>query len=412
MYVNQVLTGNLTDQKPFLYARFIQLFSLGGRWIPAAIVAQILVAAGAFARMLCLLGRTRMPTAGLACYLILLLNPYVAMMLTYVQNDPLFSVAVAALTCEAAYAARRREANWPTLLVFGLYTPMALLFRENGKVFMAMLWAVIAITAPTIRRRTLLASAAGVAAVASGAIGVDFTLSQRHLIVYPMVIHEVVNVARPVFEEPLGTRLSPEIRASIGEERLAQAVEWYSPDHWDSIAFVPGGPKLLDLDTAAKGRIVTAFLRHDLWTNLPAVLGHRVQLFLTAATAGRPIETHGLPRASLEALHISGAPRRARERRRTTVGRLYQFTVRNRALLWSPLPGAALVVALCAEGLVRRDRIAVGIGVLLATQAALVALFAPAAEFRYLFLLYLAAPACWIAWPRDDRDDPPGGAAP
>src|SRR5262245_44888376 len=42
--LNEVVTGHLTDQKPFLYARFLQAFSLGGLSFPVAVMTQIVIA--------------------------------------------------------------------------------------------------------------------------------------------------------------------------------------------------------------------------------------------------------------------------------------------------------------------------------------------------------------------------------
>jgi len=398
VYLTEVATGQVKDVKPFFYARFLQAFSLGGHFFPAAVVAQIVTAAAALARILFVARRSRVHPVVLVFLVALLINPYVAMMLSYVQNDVLFSVAVAVLCCEAAFFWRTQRITRSGLLVFMAFFPIAFFFRENGKLFGLMLWGFMVLNASArVSYRLLLAPVGCVALAALSAIGVDF--SRPWPLVYPMVIHEVVGLARPEFAEPAGSKLSMESRQAVGEERLVQAVPFYSADLWDTIGFVQGGPKLLDLPDERKSRLIKSFFVQDLWFNLPAVVGHRIELFLTAATAQREFfpATYEIPQNLPEGLRATATDSRKHVSARGLARGLFEVTLRYRAFLWSPLPGVLLALALCLRGVWRRDRVALGIGVPLCAQTLLIAAFAPAAEFRYLFPLYLAPLAYWVA---------------
>jgi hypothetical protein len=198
----------------------------------------------------------------------------------------------------------------------------------------------------------------------------------------------------------MGTRISQSAREAIGEDQLKLSVDWYSSEYFDSLAIVPGGPMLLNWERERKDRIIEAFFRRDLWRNLPAVLGHRLQMFLTAALSAIAVpalDVYLIPTTLPEELRGVAARARKHDASMSPARRLQEFTIRNRAVLWSPLPGLALAIWLCLGGIFRRDLVATGIGALFCTQALLIAAFAPTALPRYLFPLYLAPFAYWVA---------------
>lgn len=388
-YVWQVVTGNYTNLKPFLYARFLQLASLDGRSFETAVVFQILLVSLAAGRALAIGIMTRTHPAWLALAVLLLVNPYVANMASYVQNDVLFCIAMVLILVETLHIARLGRLPRASLAIIAIYAPMAFFFRENGLLFVPLWILAIWFIVP----RSSWLRMAGTAVAASMAcyvsvIGVNTEIRQDRL--FGAVIHEVVGLARPAYFSPTGQRLSPQTRQLVEQSRLSAAVSAYWPFYWDTIGFVPGGGMMVELDEERRAAIVRSFIRNDLPANLPSVAAHRVEVFLGAALArGAPVNPYAAVSNLAPALHskkMARAPYLADE----PLFKINQLSHSSRGWTWNALVGIVAVLGLTLGALWTRDRAVLLIAALLWLQAALIFIAAPSAEYRYVFMLYLA----------------------
>lgn len=388
-YVQQVLTGNYTNQKPFMYARFLQLSSLGGRSFETAVVLQALLISVAAGRVLAIGIITRTHPVWLALAVLLLVNPYVANMASYVQNDVLFCIAMLLVLVETLHIARLGRLPRASFAVIAVFAPMAFFFRENGLLFVPLWILAIWFVVP----RSTWLRMAGTALAASAAcyvsvVGVDTDIRQDPL--FSAIIHEVVGLARPAFASPTGHRLSPQTRQLIGEARLSTAVSAYWPFYWDTIGFMPGGGMMQELDQDRRAAIVKSFIRNDLPANLPTVAAHRVEVFLGATLArGAPVNPYAPPPNLAPALYskkMARGPALANE----PLFKINQLSHSSRGWTWNALLGVLVLLGLTIRGIWTHDRPVLLIAALLWLQAALILIAAPSAEYRYVFMLYLA----------------------
>jgi hypothetical protein len=389
-YLTQVATGHIEAHKPFLYARFLQLTSLGGRWFQASVFVQagliVLVLSRAFANGI---ARGVAPVALAACA-VLVLNPYVVTMVYYVINDVLFSFAIIALLIETLYLADGRRPGPGSYAMLALFSPMALAFRQNGWLFLPLLLPLLAfVVRPADRYRLVLVSAGAAALAYVSIIGVDRRL--QHDTIYPAVIHETVRLAQPGYRYGLGGRLSPETRSAVGRLQLESAVPVYWPLYWDSLTFVKAGPNLTILPPEQRTRIVNSFLRHDLLPNLPSIAAHRVEI-LTGALLARaePVDAYDSPANMPPRLGAWKKRQGAASRDQGLLGQLNAVSIRTRGWTWNAMLGLMVMIGMTFAATWRRDRaMLVALG-LLWVQAGAVMALAPSAEYRYVFMIYLA----------------------
>jgi hypothetical protein len=391
-YLSEVRNGNLSNLKPFLYARFLQIATLNGKALQLASVVQALLVLLALSRMFAIAMVTRARIQWVFVCALVVLNPYVANMVFYLENDILFSVAVVAITVETLHIARQRTLSIGSCAMIALFAPMALLFRQNGIAFVPLWAAAIFVLLP--RRewlRVVLPATIACAAAFASVVGVSTEGPGDHQdMLYPAVIHEVVGLARPEFHIAIGARLSPETQALLGAEPMKHAVEFYAPLYWDTISFFPGGPMLVQLPAEQRARIVRSFLRHDLFPNVQTVLAHRLEIFLGACLARAGMAgSYDVP-ASLPQDLAASKSWHAASVQTGLLHRVSAWSMATRAWSWNALFGVIVLAAMSLVGLWRRDVPLLLCTLLLWVQVGLILIAAPSADYRYVFALYLA----------------------
>lgn len=389
-YLSEVLNGQITSQKPFLYARFIQLTSIGGRAFQITVFVQVALVLLIVSRAFAIAFATRASPVAIALCALLILNPYVANMAFYIQNDVLFCFAIMAMLVETLLVARQGRATTASYLVVALASPMAFGFRDNGLLFLP-LWVVL--LAFLVRRelwlRLVAVSVTTTALAWSSIAGV--AQEDRHSLVYPAVIHEVVRLAQPGYRYPIGGRLSPETRDLVGMDVLKSATPMYWPLYWDTIAFFPGGPQLASLPKESRSAIVRSFVSHDLLPNVPSVAGHRVEMLSGALLArAEYVDPYSAPDNLPRSLKDWKLRVGAGNRGAGPLGKLNDASIRSRAWTWNAAFGIFVLAGLSCAALWRRDKALLLMTALLWVQLAVVLAVAPSAEYRYVFMIYLA----------------------
>ena len=388
-YLEQVLTGQLENAKPYFFARFLQLASLDGNLLQRLALVLALIGIALLARILAIGWRLGAPRWLLALAVLLLLNPYVQVMLQYIQNDVLFCIGIGSVLAETLWCVRRQRVGVDSMLLIAACAPMALLFRQNGLLFLPPWLLTLPLLAPVAVWSRLALPALAACALALGTVaGVDTstTVNSR----FPAVIHVIAGLARPEQTQDVGGNLSPTTRALLGEKAVRQLAVAYDPRYWDYVGFVPTGPRLAALDEHRKTEIVRSFIRHDLWPNLPAVVAIRTQLFVNILL-GRdmPPEPYGVASDMPSGLAYAKSRNHPEVRPATSPAAVAVEAYRHEPALRSQLLGLAGLVALTLCGLWRRERLVLWFAGFFWIQVAAVFLLMPAADSRYLFLLYL-----------------------
>lgn len=389
-FLAEVVTGDITNRKPFLYARFIQLTSLGGQFFQFTVFAQAAIIVGILSRIFAMAFASRVSPVWIALCVLLVSNPYVANMVFYIQNDVLFCFAIIAMLTETVWVYRIRNASVASYVVIALASPMAFAFRENGLLFLPVWCVLVALLLGRDGRKLAGAAVVSTALIyVTGIVGVDKERTADLL--FPAVIHEVARLGQGGYRHELGGRLSSETRQAVGQERLRSAADIYWPLYWDTVGFFPDGPNLAYLPHEQRSRIVRSFIRHDLAPNLPSVVGHRIEM-LTGALLARAehVDAYSAP-ANLHGPLRSWKDRRGGlNRGKGVLGKLNEISTRTRHWTWNGALGVIVLAGVTLAALWRRDRISLILATLLWIQLGVILAVAPSAEYRYVFMLYLA----------------------
>lgn len=389
-YLSEAIHGRISNQKPFLYARFLQATSLGGRYFQFSVFTQAALVVLMLWRAFALATAQRVRPAWLLLCAVVVTNPYFATMAFYVQNDLLYSCAIIAISLETLNAARHGRVTTVGLVVIAIAAPMAFGFRANGWLFLP-LWLLLL---PMVIERREWRPMAGTALAATvlaycSIVGVD--RRDTHEILFPVVIHETVRPAQPGYQYGLGGRLSSETRSAVGIDRLAHGVRVYWPLYWDTVGFLSGGPELKKLPDAQRRAIVSSFLRNDLLPNLPSIAAHRLEIMAAALLArAEPVDPYAAPLNMPTRLRLWKYRTGAVARDKGLLGRLNKASFESRAWSWNAAFGALVLLALTFNAAWHRDKAMLVTAALLWIQLAAVFAVAPAAEYRYVLMIYLA----------------------
>ncbi len=384
----EVLRGDITNRKPFLFARFVELTSLGGRWVQFTIFAQVAIVVLIISRAFAVALSHRVSPVWILLCALLVLNPYVANMVFYLQNDVLFCFGIIAILVETLLVARRGHLTFASLAIVALASPMAFAFRENGLLFLPVWWVLVLFLGQDGKRLVAVSAISTVLAYAS-IIGVDKETTAD--LMYPAVIHEVARLAQSGYRHEVGSRLAPETRDAVGIDKLESATEVYWPLYWDTVGFFADGPNLAYLPGEQRSAVVRSFLKHDLLPNLPSIAGHRVEMLLGALLAraqyvdpySAPEELHGPLKKWKNRVGASN-------RGEGVLGELNEASGRSRGWTWNAALGVAVLAGMSLLALWRRDRVTLIVTTLLWLQLGVLLAVAPSAEYRYVFMFYLA----------------------
>ena len=389
-YLSEAIHGRISNQKPFLYARFLQATSLGGRYFQASVFIQVALVVLMLWRAFALALARRVRTGWLLLCAVLIANPYFATMAFYVQNDILYSCAIIAILIETLTAARHGKVTTLGLVVIAIAAPMAFGFRANGWLFLPPWMLLLAIVLDRREWRPMAGTALAATVLAyCSIVGVD--RRDTHEILFPVVIHETVRLAQPGYQYGLGGRLSPNTRSAVGIDRLARGVRVYWPLYWDTVGFLSGGPELRRLPDAQRKAIVSSFLRHDLMPNLPSIAAHRLEILVAALLArGEPVDAYAAPVNMPTRLRLWKYRTGAVAKDQGLLGRLNKASFESRAWSWNAAFGALVLLALTFNAACHRDKTLLLTAALLWVQLAAVFTVAPSADYRYVLMIYLA----------------------
>lgn len=385
-YISQAVSGEIDNVKPFFFARFLQFITVGGRFLESAALVHAGFAVLILSRMFAVGWVNRAPVLAMALCAMLVLNPYFAINLFYVQNDLLFCLAMVAILVETIHCARLGRIPTGSMVMIVLMAPMALLFRQNGVLFLPF-WVVslffLLPRSQAIKASSGVLASCLLALVTMVGVNTETTLNTK----YSAVVHAIAGLSRPEYGKPLAANISPPTRELLGAIRLDGAVDHYSPRFWDFVGFVEGGPKLQAMSGNQQREIVDSFVRNDLWPNLPGVLGIRTELWASILLGrGYPVGAYTVPRWMPESLAGSKIANPPGGGVLTDAVRLQERT----GLLRSALPGLLVLIVVALGALWRHNSVFLWASGLLLLQAAVIFLLAPSADTRYLMFLYLA----------------------
>ncbi len=377
-----------TSGKPAFWYGFVALFYRSTLLVEVPIGAQMVFAALVFARVLSWQWASGLRWLFGASLLLICLAPHVVFYLGLLYPDGIFSVATTGMLFELWLAARRRRLSGGSILMIAFTLPVALFARTNGLLLLLPIVVVLCLLDRAGRRwlgAITLCWCAGVA------IGARAHHDESQGALYPLAIFETVNFLRPVGGAVAGANLSPPTIEVLAEHRpLENYLAHFDPYYWDPLVHVPDGPRVGNLPIAGQVVVMREFLRTNLWHNLPRFVASRMRVFFAAATARSGIPQFGWAKPVLANLQTRSEFRRFElaqaEAWLTTV---HDFSLRHRWLLWSPLPGIALLLWLWGVGIRSREAANLVVTVPMVLQLGAIIVFSTAAEYRYLLPFYI-----------------------
>ena len=382
--------GVFTSSKPAFWYGFVAAFYRGTQRVEVPIAVQFVFSAIVFARILSWQWAQRLRMVFFVSLLAICAAPQVVFYLGSLNADGIFSAAVTGLLFELWLAARRRRVSGAALVMIALTLPVAVFARSNGLLFLAPIALLLPLLHGTSRYGLAAVTLAWCGVVA---VGTRVHHDKSQGVLFPLAVFETVNFLQPrpmnlwMLEPPISART---IEVLAAHRPLSNYLAFYDPDYWDSLVFLADGPEVGSMSEQSQHVVVQEFFRYNLWHNIPDFMGSRVNVFLAAATARGGIVSYIYARPVLARLNTRSEFRRFRldtAERWLTAG--YELSFRHRWLLWSPLPGIALLLWVLGVGVRSRNVPNLLVTLTMVLQLGAIFVFSIAAEYRYLLPFYL-----------------------
>lgn len=376
----------------FWYLYVLSLYGPGGL-VEMPIICQLLICALVCSRILTWMLDEGMLKSFFYSLLGVALAPSVVYYTSSLYSDGIYAVATAGMLFEVWRCYRERRLDWTACWMLLVTVPFALFSRPNGLISAVALVA-LAFTLPSSGRWKLSMVVLPWCVLALIAHS-QFKYRAPIGSVFPLALYETVGFLehRPMGlwerNEPRVTKETVDALTASGKS-LEHINRFYDHYYWDPLIFFADGPGLLELPVQAKHAIVREFFIYNLWHNFPAFAASRVNIFLysTFANGGIPDPTNAeniLPQTqSNSKIHFrNGKTHRA-------LMSWFDFTIKHRAIFWTPWVGLSLIVLGCVRTWRRRDRAGFVVCAVFALQLAAVFSFSIAGEYRYLLAFFTA----------------------
>jgi hypothetical protein len=384
--------GTFHSGKPVFWYYFVKILSGPSELVEIPIAVQMMISAAIFSRILawCLL--QKMPKIFFFGLLFICFTPNMIFYAGLLYADGIYSVCVLGLLFEFWLISQRRRITHASLAVLIVAFPFAVFARANGLVFLLALIPLLLMVNKTDRWILV-----GLAAAWCSVVTVETHLHKprTHSVLFPIALFETVNFLRP---HPMNLwRESPRVSEAASEiitrrKPLENILADYDPDYWDTLVYKPGGPDFFRLDRKERKKIVSEFFRYNLWRNIPAFLGSRVNVFMVSALAGG-----GFPSLDSAKYYISRTKSKSQARAfgyvtvESILTDIYNFYFAFRWLLWTPLFGIVMTIWLAYRGWNRKLIPMLIVTLPMLVQLAGIFIFSIAGEYRYL-LPYFTVP--------------------
>lgn len=378
--------------KPVFWYYFVRLFYLPTKLTETPIAAIMMVCAIIFARILAWCWVQRLRKTVLFALIFICLAPHTVYFLGTLYPDGIYSVAVAGLMFEVWLGTRDRKLSPTALVMIALTLPLAAFARMNGIIFLIPVAILILLVDRASRRWLGLILLAWCALVAAGSY---MHKTSSHGAIYPLAIYETVNFLQP---RPMNLwtaepRVLPQTIETLQRHHPIEIyLSHYDPDYWDPLQFREDGPRVLALPLEDRKALVRDFFKYNLWHNIPDFLGSRVNIFLVAALAqgglpGYEYSQHIIPQIETKSVYRLFQLQKAER----VIMDIYNYSYKNRWLLWTPFLGIALLLWAFVEGIKRRNAALLMLSIPLGVQLGAIFMFSIAGEYRYLLPFFTAS---------------------
>ncbi len=384
--------GAFQSGKPTFWFYFVKLFYKPFNLVELPIAFQLVFCSIVFSRILSWCWLEGIKKTFIFLLIFICLAPHMILYMGALYADAIFSVAIASLIFELWLIAEKKYIKPSSLCIIAITLPFAAFARPNGIIFILLALCTTAFLNRADRIKLVLVIMGWVTCIA---IGGKLHKTVKHETLFPIALFETVNFLQP---RPMGLwtdspRVSGKtIEALTETHTLSEILKNYDRDYWDPLIFKPDGPQLLALSRDAKKVIVKEFFTYNLWRNIPAFLGSRINIFLVSALAQGGIQSHDYAPYVLKKTESKSEFRPYNIPTLDRIHRtIYQKSYELRALLWTPFFGIALLCIVTAQSVRKKTHHITIICITLIIQLGGIFVFSIAGEYRYL-LPYFALP--------------------
>lgn len=391
--------GKFQSGKQIFWYYFVSLLYLPWRLVEIPIAVQLVITALVFSRILKWCWQQGLKKWFWLLLVFIAIAPHTTFFAATLYPDGIFAIASVGLIFELWLVIRNRSLTKTAALTIALCLPIALFARSNGIVLILSI-AYTAYVCRGLIRWALIAYT--VLWLGLLYIGYQLHPTQKHETLFPLAAFETANFLQPRvmkiwIEQP---RISAKTIQILSKNHpLERTIQFYDRDYWDPLVYSAEGPQLGDLSDEDRASLVEEFFIYNLWHNLPAFIGSRVNVFMVAALAQGGFPSHAYSENVLKRIHSNSQFRpfnlRALE---VSLKSIYDFSYRIRWILWTPFFGIYLLVYITWRAY--RQNVFPVLAMVLPMILQLLGIFvlSPAGEYRYLLPFALLPMALVPMW--------------
>lgn len=377
--------GSFQSGKPNFWYFFVKIFYEPMKLVEMPIIAQMGFTVLIFSRILTWCWRKNLRKTFFFSLLFICLAPHMIYFSGTLYADGIYSVATVGLLFELWLIADTKKIDRYSLAMVAMTLPFALFARPNGIISLIPVAIAVYILDSSARMKLIGITLAWCCLVL---IASEFHKTRKHDTFFALALFETANFLQPrpmnLWEaEP---RVSGKtIQILTKNHSLQNIIENYDRDYWDSLVFKPDGPNLLTMNPEEKSVLVNEFFRYNLWKNIPAFVGSRVNVFLVAllAKGGFPgldyspvIISESKSKSEFRVFHLTGVE--------VFLKSIHEFSYAYRWLIWTPLLGIFLLLRVTRLAWKQRDLAGLAVTTPMVIQLGGIFIFSIAGEYRYL----------------------------
>jgi hypothetical protein len=391
--------GTFESGKPVFWYYFVSLLYMPWRLVEIPIAVQLVITALVFSRILGWCWQQGLKRWFWVLLFFIAIAPHTTFFAATLYPDGIFAVTGVGLIFELWLLVRNQALSKAAACSIAICLPFALFARSNGFVLIFSI-AYAAYACRGMGRWALI----GYTVCWLGLIYIGGQLhpTKKHETLFPLAAFETANFLQPRamglwVAEPRVSEKSIQILSK--NHPLERTIQFYDRDYWDPLVYFAGGPDLKALSDQDRSNLVSEFLTYNLWHNLPAFMGSRVNVFLVAGLAQGGFPSYGYSETILKRIHSKTQYRPFQlTSLEASLTKVSEFSFRHRWILWTPFLGLYLLVHLTYRAY--RQKVFPVLAMTLPMVVQLVGIFAlsPAGEYRYLLPFALLPMALIPMW--------------
>jgi hypothetical protein len=333
-----------------------------------------------------------------ACVFLLVffcITPHTVFNIGNIYADGIYAIAATGLIFEIWLSAKTKKISATSLFLICLMLPIAAFFRSNGIVYLIALLCLVFFLELKDKIKLIAVSISWVAIAIFSQMIYE---GRSHGVFYPLALFETVNFLQP---RPMNfwrekPRVSEKTIKTLEEySDIKKIISHYDRDYWDPLIYNPNGPLLNGLSKQQKSVIVKEFITYNIWQNIPAFMGSRLNVFMTSVLA-----EGGLPSFPYTENILSRIKTKSQYRPFNQKNLIYfwekidETSKKYRWITWSPIPGFMLLIWLLTKSIKQLNIPVLLVTIPCAVQIVAIFFLSIAGEYRYLlpfFLLPVAA---------------------